>query len=102
MAVNESRFPRPLLDLHPPSFRQLLNSKPPIAPTHLNDDWYASTKEAIRNWDGVPIRANPTQPAIDVWSINFSQWLPLMLPGGGVTFENFDQRNVVLRRLQGR
>lgn len=74
-------------------------SPPPISPASLDDKWYEAVRYAMSVRDGVPIRANPSIPAIDVWSNNRHAFMPLLLPGGGLTFETWDQRNEVLRRL---
>lgn len=76
--------------------------KPPISAASLDDAWYAAVRDAIRNWDGVPIRAHATRPAIEVKSINRGTWLPLELPGGSVEFTSAEERDLVMGRLNGR
>lgn len=72
---------------------------PPITSQDITPEWIAACREAIRQREGVPIRANPMQPSIDAYSINRRAWGPIMLPGGGFVFTNFDERNEVMRRL---
>lgn len=79
-----------------------MNPKPPISPDLLPPEWFDATREAMNQHEGVPIRANPAAPGIEVYSINRKAWLPLMLPGGGNTFNSVDERDSVLRRLEGK
>lgn len=76
--------------------------KPAISATDLPDEWYAAVRQAMSQHEGVPIKADPLRPCIVVWSINREVWQPLQLPGDGILFNSFDDRNVVLRRLEGK
>lgn len=76
-----------------------VNNLPPITAADIMPEWIAACREAMHVREGVPIRANPRQPSIDAYSINRRQWGPIMLPGGGFTFVDFDERNLVLGRL---
>ncbi len=76
-------------------------TKPPIPASALPEGWIAACREAMRHHEGVPVRANPKMAAIDAYSISLKSWGPIMLPGGGFTFASNDERNAVLRKLEG-
>ncbi len=76
-------------------------TKPPIPASTLPEGWIEACREAMRHHEGVAVRANPSSPCIEAYSINRKQWMPVQLPGGGTTFETFDERNDVLRKLEG-
>lgn len=79
-----------------------MTPKPPITASDITPEWIASVREAMSVKEGVPVRGNPLRPTIEAYSINRKAWGPIMLPGGGVTFADFDARNQVLLRLQGK
>lgn len=74
--------------------------KPPLAASDLPPEWYSAIRQAMSVHEGVPLRANPHQPSIDVWSVNRRTFMPLQLPGDGVLFVDFDARNAVLKKIQ--
>lgn len=76
-----------------------MTAKPPIPASAVPDDWIHACRHALSVTEGVQIRANPTQPSIDVWSVNRSRWMPLMLFGSGTLFASFDDRNIILQKL---
>lgn len=73
--------------------------KPPVLAADLDDLWFAAVREAMSQHEGVPVRANPLQPSIDVWSINRKAWMQLLLPGGSNLFASWEDRNAVLAKL---
>lgn len=75
--------------------------KPPITADLLDDQWYLATREAMNQREGVPVRASKSSPAIEVYSINRGVYMPLMLPGGGTAFTTAEERDGVLKRLEG-
>ncbi len=76
-----------------------MTTKPPITAADVSDAWIADCRQAMSVREGVPIAADPLVPSINAWSIARNRWLPLMLPGSGTTFSSFDDRNLVLARL---
>ena len=76
-----------------------MNQKPPITAADVPEQWILDCREAMSVHEGVPIRPNPSVPCIEVFSINRSRWMPLALPGSGILFSNFDERNIVLAKL---
>ena len=77
-------------------------SPPPISLADLPDEWYTSTREAMTVREGVPIRCNPQRASIDFFSVNRGCWMPLLLPGAGILFASFEERNEAVRRLQAK
>lgn len=73
----------------------------PITADEVPDQWIADIREAMR-LDGFPVLANPSFPRITVKSTRNNVIGPLMLPGSGVDFTDFDQRNIVLHKLTGK
>lgn len=73
--------------------------KPPATAAEIPPEWTDMIREIVQR-DGAAIRAAGTSPVIEVKSLRTNQWLPLMLPGGGLAFTNYDERNLVLRRIQ--
>lgn len=78
-----------------------MTTKPPIPVSALPEGWIDACREAKNQHEGVPLRANPSRPEIEAWSINRRMWMPLTLPGGGTTFETLADRDAVLRQLEG-
>lgn len=76
-------------------------TKPPIPASALPEGWIEACREAMRHHEGVPVRANPTMAAVDAYSISRRAWCPIMLPGGGFTFTSNEERDGVLRKLEG-
>lgn len=79
-----------------------MNNKPAITAADVSDAWIADCREAMSVREGVPIAADPLVPAINAWSIARNRWIPLMLPGSGTLFTDFDARNEVLARLNAK
>lgn len=78
-----------------------MTPKPPITLADIPPDWHLVVREAMNQREGVPVRACPTAPSLEVWSINRRMWGPLMLPGGSTVFATVEDRDAVLRRIQG-
>lgn len=77
-------------------------TKPPIPASAVSDQWIADCREALNQREGVPIRAHATEPMIETWAINLKRFLPQMLPGSGTTFVSMEDRDIVLRKLEGK
>lgn len=76
--------------------------KPPITPAQLPEGWTEACREAMRHHEGVPVRAGATLNEIEAFSIKRNTWMPILLPGGGTTFETAEQRDEVLGKLEGK
>lgn len=74
--------------------------KPPTTAEEIPTEWIDAIREIVQR-DGSPIRGSGAAPVIEVKSLRTNQWHSLMLPGGGTMFTNYDERNLVLRRIQG-
>ncbi len=71
---------------------------PPASADDIPEGWADIVREIVRR-DGNAVRASGTSPIIEIKSLTTNKWCALGLPGGGTTFVNFDQRNIILRRI---
>ncbi len=76
-----------------------MKNKPPITAADVSPEWIVACREAMSVREGVPVRPNPSKPQIEAYSIGRKAWIPIMLPGSGTLFTNFDERNAVLQKL---
>ncbi len=75
--------------------------KPAVSFAELPEGWPELVREIIvRN--GHAIRPCASMPMIEVKSLTTNTWHPLGLPGGGVTFISFDERNILLSKIEGK
>lgn len=75
-------------------------SPPPITAAQCPDEWIAAVREAADR-AGWPMRAHAMMPAIEFKNANRNHWETKMLPGGGVCFTSKEERDFVMKRLEG-
>ncbi len=74
--------------------------KPPVTFSEIPPEWPEVVRERILR-EGNAVRANPNRPVIEVKSTTTNKWCSLGLPGGGTEFASFEDRNLVMARIQG-
>lgn len=74
-------------------------SPPPTTSAQIPEEWIATVREILIR-EGRAIRANG--PQIEIKSLHDNSWRPLMLFGSGTTFTSTEERDLVVRRLEGR
>ncbi len=75
--------------------------KPPISLDALPEGWLDMVREIIVR-DGNAMRGSTTMLAVEIKSLRTNEWMPLCLPGGGVLFVSLEDRDAVVRKLEGR
>ncbi len=77
-----------------------MTPKPPIASIDLPEGWPELVREIVVR-EGRAVRGLGASPTIELKSLKTNEWYVLQLPGCGTTFVSFDDRNAVLRRING-
>ncbi len=73
---------------------------PPVAADSIPQEWTEMVRGIVAR-DGHAVRGSGITPVIEIKSLTTNRWQPLGLPGGGTAFVDYDQRNAILRRIQG-
>ncbi len=71
---------------------------PPVSAHDIPVEW-PKVVRAIVQRDGNAVRASAIQPMIEVKSLTTNRWHPLGLPGGGTTFIDYEERNLILNLI---
>ncbi len=74
---------------------------PPVGAEAITEEWSDMVREIVRR-DGNAVRGSGAEPIIEIKSLTTNHWHPLGLPGGGTTFVTYDDRNVILHRIQAK
>ena len=75
-----------------------MTTKPPITAASLPEGWPETVREVVRR-EGRAVRGLGASATIEIKSLTDNSWSALLLPGGGITFQTFEDRNEVLRRV---
>lgn len=72
---------------------------PPVGAETIPSEWIELVrKTALR--DGHAVRGSGRSPIIEIKSLTTNLWHPLGLPGGGTEFVSYEDRNLILKRIQ--
>jgi len=71
---------------------------PPVHAIDIPPDWPEMVAAIVKR-DGNAVRGSAVVPAIEIKSLTTNRWHPLGLPGGGTEFIDYDERNVIMRRI---
>lgn len=73
--------------------------KPPVAATDIKEAWTDIVREIVIR-EGRAVRAAAHRPIIEIKSLSTNLWHPLGLPGGGTEFLTYDDRNLIIKKIQ--
>lgn len=71
---------------------------PPVSAADIPEEWPAMVREIVQR-EGHAVRASAIEPIIEVKSLTTNRWHPMGLPGGGTTFVDYAERNLILNRI---
>lgn len=78
-----------------------MNQPPPITSAQITDEWIGIVREIVSR-EGRAMRLGGLHPTIQFKDLATNVWRNIELPGGGVLFADWTERNLVAKRLEGR